>query len=98
MSDRAVFGDSFLTVYCCNEYLTQKMCDKVVDDSVALLKLILDWCFTNKMTKNFLLICVQTKIYSILSDFLGDFDNVVFNCNGRVFLILILIVLILLTI
>ena len=87
-----------MTVYCCNEYLTQKMCDKVVDDSLALLKLILDWCVTNKMTKNVLLICVQTKIYSSLSDFLGDFDNVVFDCNGRVFLILILKVLILITI
>ena len=98
MSDRAVSDDSFLTVYSCNDYLTQKMCDKVVDDSIALLKLILDWFVTSKMIKNFLLICVQTKIYSILSDFLGDFDNVVFDCNGRVFLILILIVLILLTI
>ena len=98
MSDRAVSDYSFLTVYCCNEYLTQKMCDKVVDKSLALLKLILDWCVTNKMTKNILLICVQTKIYSILSDFLGDFYHVVFNCNGRVFLILILIVLILITI
>ena len=97
MSDRAVSDDSFLTVDSCNDYLTQKMCDKVVDDSIALLKLILDWFVTSKMIKNFLLICVQTKIYSILSDFLGDFD-VVFNCNGRVFLILILIVLILLTI
>ena len=74
------------------------MCDKVVDDSLALLKLILDWCVTNKMTKNVLLIFVQTKIYSSLSDFLGDFDNVVFDCNGRVFLILILKVLILITI
>ena len=98
MSDRAVSDDSFLTVYCCNEYLTQKMCDKVVDESLALLKLILDWCVTNKMTKNILLICLQTKIYSILSDFLGDFYHVVFNYNGRVFLILILIVLILITI
>ena len=70
----------------------------MVDDSLALLKLILDWCVTNKMTKNVLLIFVQTKIYSSLSDFLGDFDNVVFDCNGRVFLILILKVLILITI
>ena len=33
------------------------MCDEAVDDSLAALEVILDWFVTNKMLKNFLLLC-----------------------------------------
>ena len=35
---RAVSKDLFLNVYCPNKYKTQKMCDEVVDDSLAILR------------------------------------------------------------
>ena len=47
--DRFVSLYPFLTVYCSDKYLTQRICDEVVDDSVAALKLILDWFVTSKM-------------------------------------------------
>ena len=34
-----------------HKYITQKICDKVVDDSQAVLKLIPDWFVTSKMIK-----------------------------------------------
>ena len=45
------------------------MCDKVVDDSLAALKLIPDWFVTSKMIKNLLLLCTHMKIYSTLMKF-----------------------------
>ena len=44
------------------------MCDKAVDDSLAALKLIPGWFLTGK---GFLLLCIQTKIYSILMKILA---------------------------
>ena len=35
MCDRAVSDNHFLTVYFPNKYITHKMCDKAVDDSLA---------------------------------------------------------------
>ena len=49
MYDRVVSGDPFLIVYCPDKYVTQKMCDQAVDDSLATLKLTPDWFFTSKM-------------------------------------------------
>ena len=66
MCDRAVSDYHFLIVYFPNKYITHKMCDKAVDDSLAAWKLIPDWFVTSKMIKNFLLLCMQTKIYPIL--------------------------------
>ena len=43
MCDRVVSEDPFLIVYCPNTYITQKMCDEAVDDSIATLKLTPDW-------------------------------------------------------
>ena len=43
MYDRAFSED--------HKYITQKICDKVVDDSQAVLKLIPDWFVTSKMIK-----------------------------------------------
>ena len=42
------------------------MCDEAVDGSLAALKLIPDWFVTSKMIENFLRLCMQMKIYSIL--------------------------------
>ena len=39
-------------VYCHYQYVTQEMCDEAVNDSLATLKLIVNWFVTNKMIKN----------------------------------------------
>ena len=71
------------------------MCDEAVDDSLAALEVILDWFVTNKMLKNFLLLCTQMKIYSILIKILVMPYLIVMKW---VFIILILIILILIII
>ena len=38
-------------VYCLCKYITQEMCDEIVNDSLAALKLIRDWFVTSKMIK-----------------------------------------------
>ena len=57
MCDRVVSEYPFLIVYCPDEYKTQRMCDKAVDDSLASLKLIRDGFVTSKMI---------TKIFTYL--------------------------------
>ena len=42
------FFISFLIVYCNDKYITHKMCDEAVDDSLAALKLTTDWFVTVK--------------------------------------------------
>ena len=54
----------FLIVYSPDKYITQKMCDEAVDDSLVTVKLVPDWFVTIKMIKE--LLCMQMKIYSIL--------------------------------
>ena len=49
MCDRVVSEYPFLIVDCPDEYKTQRMCDKAVDDSLASLKLIRDGFVTSKM-------------------------------------------------
>ena len=39
-------------VYCHYQYVTQEMYDEAVNDSLAALKLILNWFVTNKRIKN----------------------------------------------
>ena len=51
-------------VYCPYKYITQEMCDKAVNDSLAALKHIPIWFVKVKLLKNFLLLCMQMKIYS----------------------------------
>ena len=85
MCDRVVSEDSFLIVYCSDKYITQKMCDEAVDDSLATLKLIPDWFITSKMIKK-----LFTALYAdenILS-FDKDSSNVVFDCNEMGILII----------
>ena len=45
---RVVSEDPFLIEYCLNKYKTQRMCDEAVD-SLAALKLTLDWFATSKI-------------------------------------------------
>ena len=40
----------FLIVYCAGKYITQKMCDEAVDDSLAALKRTPDWFVTREIT------------------------------------------------
>ena len=67
MSDKAVYEDPFLIVYCPDNYIIQKMCNEAVDDSVAVLKLIPDWFVSSKMIKKLLTTLYGDKnIYSTL--------------------------------
>ena len=78
MCGRVVSKHPFLVVYCPDKYITQKMCDEAVDDSLATLKLIPDWYVTSKMIKK-----LFTALYAD-EDILyynEDSGNVVFNCN-----------------
>ena len=51
MCDKVVSEDDFLIVYCPDKYITQKICDEAVDDSLAALKLVPNWFVTSKMIK-----------------------------------------------
>ena len=51
MCDRGSHKDHFFIVFCSDKYKTSAMCDEAVDDSIAALKLILDWFVTSKMVK-----------------------------------------------
>ena len=67
MCDRVVCEGPFLIGYCPDQYKTQRMCDDAVDVSLAALKLIPNCFVTSKVIKkNFLLLFMQTKIYSTL--------------------------------
>ena len=54
------------------------MCDEAVDDSLAALKIILDWFVTSKMIKK-----LFTALYADdnILYFNEDSGNVVFSCN-----------------
>ena len=90
MYDRVASEDSFLIVYCPNKYITQKLCDESVDDSLATLKLIPNWFVTSKMIKN-----IFTALYADEKKILLMLLLIVMKW---VFLILILIILILMII
>ena len=51
MCDRIASEDPFLALYCPEKYISQRMCDEAVDDSLTALKLIPDWFVTSKMFK-----------------------------------------------
>ena len=78
MCDRVFSEDPFLIVYYPDQYETQKMCDKAVDDSLAALKLSPDWFATSKMIKE-----LFTTLYADenILYFNEDSGNVVFSCN-----------------
>ena len=51
MCDRVDSEDSFLIVYCPDNYKTQRTSHNAVHDSLGSLKLILNWFVTSKMIK-----------------------------------------------
>ena len=51
MCDIVLYLNPFLIVYCPDKYKTQRTCDEAVDDSLAALKLVLDWFVTRKRLK-----------------------------------------------
>ena len=65
--DIVTFLYPFLIVYCPDKYKTQGMCDQVVDDSLAVLKLLPDRLVASKMIK---------KLYTAL--YTDDGNNVSF--------------------
>ena len=78
MCDRVASEDPFLILYCPNKYITQRMCDKAVDESLAALELIPDWFVTSKMINKFF-----TALYADenILYFNEDSGNVVFSFN-----------------
>ena len=66
MCETVASEDPSLMVYFSYKYKTQRMCDKAVDNCLPALKLVPDWCVTSKIIKNFLLLCMEIKIYSDL--------------------------------
>ena len=58
--------DPFSIRYVPDQYKTQRMCDKAADYWLAALKFLLEWFATSKMIKIFLLLCMQTEIWSSL--------------------------------
>ena len=66
-------------MYGPDKYITQKMCNEAVDDSLATLKLIPNWFVTSKIIKRpfTALYADENIIY-----FNEDSGNLVFKCNG----------------
>ena len=64
-------------VYFPDKYITQKMYDEAVNESLATLKLIPDWFVTSKMIKKLFI-----ALYADENMFYFDEDsgNIVFNC------------------
>ena len=51
MSDEIISGDLFPIRYVSDQYKTQQMCDKAVDDFLTALKFVPDWFVTNVIIK-----------------------------------------------
>ena len=68
----------FLIVYCPDKYVTRKMCDEIVDDSLAAVKLIPDWFVRSKMIKT-----LYTALYADIGLLFFDEDpgDVTFCCD-----------------
>ena len=78
MRDKIISDDPFSLGYVPDQYKTQQMCDKAVDDCLAALKFVPYWFVTSKMIKKLFtaLYADQNILY-----FDEDFGNVVFNFN-----------------
>ena len=80
MPERVVSEDPslILLLFRFDKYVTQRMYDEAVDDSLAALKLIPDWSVTNKMIKK-----LYTALYSDESIlyFNEDSADVTFCCD-----------------
>ena len=59
------------------------MCDKAVDDSLVILRLIPDWFVASKMVKKLFTALYADKNIHYFNE---DYGNVVFSCNEMVIL------------
>ena len=84
MCDVVVSLYPFLIVYCPGKYITQKMGDEAVDDSLAALKLIPNWFFLSKMIKK-LYIALYTDDCLLFFD--EDSGDVKYCCDEMAFLL-----------
>ena len=78
MCDRVAPEDHFLIVYCPDKYITQRIYDEAVGNSLTVLKLIPDWFVTSKLIKY-----LYTALYTDknILYFNSNSGNVVFYCN-----------------
>ena len=77
MCDKIVSEDPFKLKYCHNRYKSQEMCDKVVDDSLPVLKFVPDWFVTSKVIKKLLTVLYADD--NILC-FNKDSGDAIFSC------------------
>ena len=66
MCGRTISDDSFQLIYIPDQYKTQQMCDKAVDDFLPTLNFVPDWFVTSRMIKKLLLLSMQIKVYYTL--------------------------------
>ena len=77
--DSVVCEDLSLIVSCPDKYITYRMCDEAVDDSLAALRLIPDWFVPSKIIKG---LCTVFAADENILNFNEDSGNVIFSCNG----------------
>ena len=90
MCGRTISDDSFQLIYIPDQYKTQQMCDKAVDDFLPTLNFVPDWFVTSRMIKKLLLLSMQIKVYYTLMKILVMLYLIIMKW---VFLIQILIIL-----
>ena len=78
MRERIISDDPFSIKYVPDQYKTQQMCNKTVNDCLSALKFVPDWFVTGKMTKE-----LFTALYADenILYFDGDSGNIAFICN-----------------
>ena len=67
MCNKTTCGDLFSFIYVPDQYQTQQICDKAVDDCLAALKFTPDWLVTSK------------KIKILFTDFYADKNILYFD-------------------
>ena len=75
MSDKIISGAPFPIRYLPDQYKTQQMCDKALDDFLTALKFIPDWFVTNVMIKIYF---TALHVDENILNFNEDSGNVVF--------------------
>ena len=80
MCNRVVSGDHFIIIYCPDRFKIQRICDKAVEDWIAVLKLIPDWVVTMKLLQKF---DGASQANDDILIFNEDFDKVTFIANQR---------------
>ena len=71
--------DPFSIRYVPDQYKTQKMCDKAVDDCLAALKFVSDWFVISKTIKELFTAFYADENIPYFNEHCG---NIIFSCNG----------------